>query len=496
MHFENYNRYLPPSDPLAQRLEKFETINGELEGLYAFSSTMGVMPRVLVRPIFDKISQFSNVETPHRESPYEQLLEHEMLRKTHVRAQLLEQGIKGTSLNFVEMMDVYGIEMSEFKKLETWLTENKPVIEETIRQLSHTYNYTQMRDVPFDVTNRRRKAEELVQQHIEQYHPQISEMFNRMWGTPVTPSAPIEVTTRSRSYYSPLLNYVGLSLSALCNINSEYLQDGSVNNRLSIDVIHMLELFGHEFIAHAMHQHITDMNELPTVLQSSSTATIASQEAIAQYFETELLVRLQEYPDIISKLGIDQDYQKMLDRYLKEVKVHEYIRRMQHFTRYVVADPLGRFGTDSQNKNTIEEKKELLRSLSLDPYSAGRNVENMRKGFNSKGELDPEIVSELRYFPNPVQQIQELGALYGIAYEGYVNKMIIDKLLLGSGYWTPRGLVKYVNLELSQISGKDLIDIDAHFGWNNPDDTYPPVNTPKKISIPPNKTSLLDPFAW
>ncbi len=97
-----------------------------------------------------------------------------------------------------------------------------------------------------------------------------------------------------------------------------------------------------------------------------------------------------------------------------------------------------------QDPETIRRKIEMLSDLALYPAYAVSIVENNKDRFDSQGNLNPWLVSELRYCAQPVRRVLDIFKGVGLTYEG-VNRSTVDMALL-SGFWTPLGLVEHAQL--------------------------------------------------
>ena len=83
---------------------------------------------------------------------------------------------------------------------------------------------------------------------------------------------------------------------------------------------------------------------------------------------------------------------------------------------------------------------ELLSELALFPAQAVQIVEDNKDHFDSQGNLNPTLVSELRYCAQPAKRVIDIFKENGREYEGE-NRSTIDVALL-KGFWTPIGLVE------------------------------------------------------
>ena len=123
------------------------------------------------------------------------------------------------------------------------------------------------------------------------------------------------------------------------------------------------------------------------------------------------------------------------------IQLQEYQSRLFQYAITVLADKeLGQ----PQDPLTLRRKEELLSEVTLDPSFPLHFVEEHRYNFDSQGNLNPKLVSELRYCAQPVRKALDEFAKQGILYEGK-GRSIIDATLL-KGFWTPVGFVDNARL--------------------------------------------------
>ena len=98
-----------------------------------------------------------------------------------------------------------------------------------------------------------------------------------------------------------------------------------------------------------------------------------------------------------------------------------------------------------QDPATLGKKVDLLNEVTLDPTYPLHFVEQHRYSFDSQGNLNPQLVGELRYCAQPVQRALDEFAKQGVQYEGE-GRSKIDATLL-KGFWTPIGYVNNAKLK-------------------------------------------------
>ncbi|MCH8329728.1 MAG: hypothetical protein IIB81_05060, partial [Nanoarchaeota archaeon] len=97
-----------------------------------------------------------------------------------------------------------------------------------------------------------------------------------------------------------------------------------------------------------------------------------------------------------------------------------------------------------QDPDTLKKKVDLLCDVTLDPSYPLHFVEQNRYSFDSQGNLNPQLVSELRYAAQPVQRALNEFEKQGIKYDED-GRSKIDATLL-RGFWTPIGYVDNARL--------------------------------------------------
>ena len=86
----------------------------------------------------------------------------------------------------------------------------------------------------------------------------------------------------------------------------------------------------------------------------------------------------------------------------------------------------------------------MLSEVALNPTYPLYFVEQHRYNFDSQGNLNYQLVSELRYCARPVQRALEEFSKQGIKYEAE-GRSKIDTTFL-EGFWTPIGFVDNARL--------------------------------------------------
>ncbi len=151
---------------------------------------------------------------------------------------------------------------------------------------------------------------------------------------------------------------------------------------------------------------------------------------------------MKNSPETQRDLGIQHNFLEIYRESKDISQLQEYRLKLFQYAITVLADKeLGH----PQDPATLNQKKELLNEVTLDPTYPLRFVEQHIYNFDSQGNLSPQLVSELRYCAQPVQRALDEFAKQGVQYEGE-GRSKIDSTLL-KGFWTPKGYVDNAKLK-------------------------------------------------
>jgi hypothetical protein len=195
-------------------------------------------------------------------------------------------------------------------------------------------------------------------------------------------------------------------------------------------------------MGHALNQVITKTNGLPYFLTKDTPLTSATMESVAQFYQNVIFEDLKNSPETQRDLGIQHSFGDIYQESKDISQLQEYQLKLFQYAITVLADKdLGQ----PQDPITLGKKGDLLNEVTLDPTYPLHFVEQHRYSFDSQGNLNPQLVGELRYCAQPVQRALDEFAKQGVQYEGD-GRSKIDATLL-KGFWTPIGYVNNAKLK-------------------------------------------------
>lgn len=374
----------------------------------------------------------------------DELLLSELKIRMAGEARTLDNHLSGSRNDFQKMLSYYEIPQTDLDALLPWLEAHK---QETLDSVERLFQESDIKSyelgLPFDLPHVRRQAEEFADVHIKRYHKVIGRRLQNLTkvghflrDVEATP------TNRDRSYFHQLTNTVAISISDFCYMR----EDGT----LDIKVRELLKVYGHEGMGHALNFVFSRASTLPKIFQMDSALTIASAEAVAQYYQVRIFDDLHDSPETQKELGIAHDYEQIYQEAKDCARIAAYRLRFMQYAIIILADKeMG----DPKDPDTIKKRIDLLTKVSLDPNTAIQLVESNRYNYDSEGNLNPEFVSELRYCAQPVKRALEEFAKRGMHYDPLARN-IIDATLL-RGFWTPNSYVHHARLV---AEGKIQID--------------------------------------
>jgi hypothetical protein len=374
-----------------------------------------------------------DIETPENQN---QLIQSELKRRLNGEALTLEQRITPRHYDFDTVVSMYGIPESDISGLREWLVANKLKTQESIERLYQTKDIQNYElGLPADIPGVRRQAEEFAAVHIQKYHKRLGKLLQDLTqvGEFLRDISAVP-TTEGRSYFHPITNTLAIGIPAICFTT----EDGS----LQIRERDLITLYGHEGMGHALNQVVTKSNGLPYFLTKDSTLTSATMESVAQFYQNVIFEDLKNSPETQRSLGIQHNFGEIYQEAKDISQLQEYQLKLFQYAITVLADKsLGQ----PQDPETLGKKVDLLNEVTLDPTYPLHFVEQHRYSFDSQGNLNPQLVGELRYCAQPVQRALDEFAKQGVQYEGE-GRSKIDATLL-KGFWTPIGYVNNAKLK-------------------------------------------------
>ncbi|MFH1072856.1 MAG: hypothetical protein V1743_05495 [Nanoarchaeota archaeon] len=364
------------------------------------------------------------------------LLAAELKRRLRGEASILNQRLSGNYYDFEAIISMYAIPLSDIHGLSAWLHANK---ERTVSALDRLFTTRDLKsyelDLPTDIPAMKRQAEEFSAVHIQRYHKQLGQLLQELTkvGEYLRDMNAVP-TTLERSYFNHLTNTLAIAITAICY--------GQEDFTLQIREQELIRIYGHEGMGHALHKAVTHVNSLPYFLTTRSFLTESTGESIAQYYQRVLFEDLKNSPEVQKNLGIEHKFDVLYQEEEDTRLLEDYRLKLNQFMIYVLADK--NFG-DPRSTETIWKKFEILQDVALDPTHTLHALENLSKDkFDSQGNLDFNLVSELRYCAQPVHRALDEFAKQGVTYDK-TGRDKIDATLL-KGFWTPTGFVDHARI--------------------------------------------------
>jgi len=365
----------------------------------------------------------------------DQLLLGELKRRTEGEATYLEQSLSGDSLDFDTVITTSGIPMEDINDLKPWLEENK---ERTLDSIERLFSASDIKDYELplasDVPRIERMAEGVAEASIERYHRVFGKFLQRL--TKVgdylreISAGPIKL---DRAYFNPITNRLGIPISGIC-----FSKDDTPHLREK----ELIRLYGHEGMGHGLNTILTKNSDIPYVLQHFSQLITPTAESVAQFYEGVIFEDLKEALDVQEELGIRHIFPAIYQEVKDSEQADIYQRKLSSYAISVLADK--NFG-DPTDPSVMKEKMDVLNQVTLYRASIIDFVESHRYYFDSQGNLNPQLVRELRYCANPVQRALGEFEAQGLRYSGD-SRNLIDRTFL-TGFWTPIGFVDNARLE-------------------------------------------------
>ena len=369
---------------------------------------------------------------PQIESPQskDDVIQAELKRRLNGEATILDHYLSGRPYDFDTVIAMYGIPRSDITQLRKWLEGNRA---RTLDSIDRLFQSTDVKNYELglnvDVPNVRRQAEEFGAVQIQKYHKKLGRLLQDLSrvGEYLRDINAVP-TTNERSYFNPLTTTLAISVPAIVYST----EDGSLHLRER----ELIKPYGHEGMGHALNHVVTHANGLPYFLTRQSTLTEAAMESVSQFYQHVLFEDLKKSPETQKELGIRHIFDEIYQEARDITRLEEYRLRLFQYGISLLADKsMG----DPHDPNVMRKKVELLSEVTLDPSFPLGFVEQNRYSFDSQRNLNPQLVSELRYAAQPVQRALEEFAQRDIKYDSKGRSKIDETLL--KGFWTPIGFV-------------------------------------------------------
>jgi len=416
---------------MTQLFEQAEGLLKRLEKASKFNSKFQVYPSREAGRVAGELAALAE-SIPDVENPPSDYGVHraELKRRLQGEVALLDHYLSGKACDFDTIIARYGIPLSDITQLRGWLEANR---ERTLDSIDRLFQSTEVENyelgLQVDVPTVKRKAEKFGSVRIQKYHKilgtllqDLSRVGESLQNIDAVP------TTNDRSYFNPSTMALAIAIPAIVYSS----EDGSLHLRER----ELIKLYGHEGMGHALNHVVTSTTDLPYFLTKASTLTEATMESVAQFYQQVIFDDLKNSPETQKALGIkrifDEIYQEAKDTTLLE----EYNLKLFQYAISVLGDKsLG----DHDDPAVVKKKIELLSEVTLEPTYPLHFVEQNRYGFDLQGNLNFQLVSELRYAAQPVQRALQDFERQGIRYDEN-GRSTIDETFL-KGFWTPIGFV-------------------------------------------------------
>ena len=427
------------SDALAESEELLK----QLDSLRKFNSKYNVYPYGEAAKLLEnmRIVADSITENPEPESK-EEVIFSELKRRLEGEATSLEQGLQPTHYDFDKVVSAYATPKLDIEALRPWLEENREKTLNAIKRI-HDTNEIQKYELglPVDIPGVRRQSEEFASVHIQRYHKRLGKMLEDLSeAAEFLREIDAAPTTQKRSYFNYITKTLALGIPAITFLS----EDGTLQLRER----ELIKLYGHEGMGHALNKVITNSNNIPYFLTQESSLITGTQESMAQFYQNVIFEDLKKSPETQKDLGIKHKFEEIYQEAKDISQLEEYQSKLFQYAIKVMSDKsLG----EPQNRQTVQKKVNLISEVTLDPSYPLSIVENNRQNFDSQGNLNSALVSELRYCAKPVDRVLKEFESKGITYEGE-GRSLIDSTLL-KGFWTPIGYEQ--NAKLVAEENKD-----------------------------------------
>lgn len=419
-------------------LRRAEELWNSSEAINRFHSRYGVFPPQaafeVVRGFEELSDQIPQVDHP---ASLEELWQGELKRRLMSLATYWDHFLSGSFFSYPEVIAILGIEVADLAELEPWLkTHRTTAIEAVERKFATTAVKEYERPVDLNDPDELREADGVAKSEIGRFHLHLGKLMERSTraGTYLRDmrAGPFN---RNRSEFDWVTNKLKISIPDTCFVSAD--DTVQIRHRL------LLELFGHEGMGHGLMKILTESrDDLPFFLKKGGITTIASAEAVTQFYEGIIFEALNQAEDIQRALRINHLWQEIYQDEQDSRLITEYDRSLFAWAITLLADPeLG----DPRDPQTVQIKKNLVAGLAINPLQATLLVDyHNRMSIDATGNLDFQLATELRYSAKSASRALEVFRQHGITYDGD-GRSLIDLVFL-TGYWTPTGFLQNAQL--------------------------------------------------
>ena len=426
---------------MENKLTEVENLFERLEKINKFGAKYSFAPFRETTKLFQDMYKIADrIPEIHNPKNKEELWKSQIKRRVRGEASYLEQKLGGGEYDFDRVLKILGISRTDIDSLKPWLEEN---IGDTQKAIERIFNSRAIEgyEIPLrvDIPSVRRQSEEVVGAHIQKYHQVLGKFSQGLTDVgEFLRNINAEPTTEQRSYFNTLTKTLAISIPTVCFSTEDRV--------LKIRERELIRIYGHEGMGHALNDVLSNSNNLPRFLKESSSLTISTEESLAQFYEKTLLENLRESPETQRKLGLEHKFDEVYQEAKNNEQLCEYQRKLFHYGISVMGDKsLGKH----DNPKTVRKKIEILSKVAINKSYVSDLVHKNRYNVDPKGNLNSELVAELRYCIQPIEYALEEFKKRGLDY----NKdwrSIIDKTFL-QGFWTPTGFVDNSRLKAKEM---------------------------------------------
>ena len=425
-----------PEDAISEA----EQVFARLQKVSRFQRKYGICPHNEVARISTDFYNLSE-SIPLIENPQTQdeLTKAELKRRLQGEAFSMERMLSGIHYDFETVTSIYGIPKEDVAGLRGWLEENRQQALESISRLYSNGGVQEMRVTPnFDIPSVREQSERFCSGELELFHRGLSALLQGKTNVGgVLGKISAEVTYKDRSYFDFHLGQLALSIPSICYQTS--------GGEIMLDERALIRDYGHEAMGHALNYVLSTGSGLPLFLAGYSAFTQAVMESVANFYQGQIFEDLKEAPGVQEELGIKEGFEAIYNEERDAKLLETYKTKTFMYAIAVLADKsLGRH----DDAVALAEKIQRISEVAIDPSFPVSFVEHYRHSFDSQGNLNFELVEELKYCAQPVQRALEEFSKQGIKYDS-TGREKIDKALL-TGYWTPTGFVQNAALKAKE----------------------------------------------
>lgn len=419
-------------------LETARTLWNTDKQLDKFDSKFKALPRTKAISMYEGMSMLMDrIQEHSAPETKDDLYESELKRSLRSKIVSVEHTIEGKPYTLDDVVTLYGLDKKDLHELLPWLEANKRITIDAIDRLFENTEIISYESIlSSDIPRIRQQSEGFAGSQITNYHQKLGNLFEELTAAGnYLHRITSEPSTTKRSYFNQLAGRLALSMEAICY----EVEDGTIQLREG----ELLRLFGHEGMGHALQSVITRASDLPFFLNESSPASIATEESLAQHYEKVIFEDLKNSEKTQKDLRIADRFEEIYQEELDMRQITQYERNTFYYSILVLADKsLGL----PQDPETIRKRKDLIASVALNPSYAMEIVERNKYSYDSKGNLSGNMLSELRYTSQAVDNALQEFANHGLIYANHDSRSRIDLTFL-TGYFTPVGFVEKARLE-------------------------------------------------